>query len=86
MPVSRLFLVKCACEFGEFGERSERGMRSVQSAGLVNFASAASFIERGTRSVPSARPADSGGLGAQPPAGSRGSAPGGEAPEFFLEK
>ena len=33
------------------------------------------FSERGTRSVPSARSADNGGLGAEPPAGSRGGAP-----------
>ena len=56
----------------------------------MNLASGASFCERGTRSVPSARSADSGGLGAQPPAGSRGRAPGrgargAEPPDFFLK-
>ena len=48
---------------------------SKMPASLENFASAASFSERGTHIVPSARSADSRGLGAQPPAGSRGSAP-----------
>ena len=47
------------------------------------------FCERGTRSMPSAGLADSGGLGVESPAGSRGRAPGrglgGGAPGNFLK-